>query len=114
VVLYAAVNRRFVGNTEIPIADLKTSLNNLINLGTGHGWSWPEASSDGVWVRVNSAAADGMGGYNSPWNGFGNAVTKAQANTRLRFKAGDSNWTGTINKRLRLDAPLGQVRIGFQ
>jgi CubicO group peptidase (beta-lactamase class C family) len=113
VVIYAGINRRFENSVEIPLADLKESINDLIDLESGNGWSWPDASSDGVWVRVNSAAADGFGGYNTPWNGFGNAVNKAQAETRLRLRAGDTNWTGTINKRLRLDAPLGQVRIGF-
>lgn len=92
-------------------SDFRLILNDVIDGIAGN--AWPTVSCDGFWVRVNSAAADGFGGYNTPWNGFGNAVTKAQADTRLRLKAGDTNWTGTINKRLRLDAPLGQVRIGF-
>lgn len=115
VVIYAGINRRTENGVQIPLLPgLKASINALIDQGSGNGWSWPNTSSDGVWVQMtNRALPDGLGGYNSPWTGFGDAVTKAQPNTRLRLKAGDSNWTGTINKRLRLDAPLGQVRLGI-
>ncbi|HWB05967.1 MAG TPA: serine hydrolase domain-containing protein [Verrucomicrobiales bacterium] len=116
-VLFIFINKRWVNDLngdQVPIADLKTTINDLINAGPGNHWSWPDASSDGVWVQMTDRALpDGLGGYNSPWTGFGDAVTKAQPNTRLRLKAGDSNWTGTINKRLRLDAPLGLVRLGI-
>jgi hypothetical protein len=32
----------------------------------------------------------------------------------VKFKPGNSNWTGTITKPIRLDAPLGTVKIGLQ
>ena len=115
IVIYAAINRRFENGVEIPISDLKASLNDLIDAGSGNGWSWPAAtfSADGYWVIPTSALPDtGLGGYDSPWRGFGAAVTKAGADTRLRLKSGSSTWTGVINKRLLIDAPLGSVVIG--
>jgi CubicO group peptidase (beta-lactamase class C family) len=115
VVIYAAINRRYENGVEIPISDLKTSLSDLIDAGSGNGWSWPGAtfSADGYWVVPTSALPDtGLGGYDSPWRGFGAALTKADADTRLRLRAGTTTWTGIINKRLLLDAPLGSVVIG--
>jgi hypothetical protein len=113
VVLYAAINRRFEDGVEIPLNDLKASLSALIDLGSGNGWSWPDTTSDGYWVIPTSALPDtGLGGYDSPWRGFGAALSKADPNTRLRLKAGTTVWTGTINKRLFMDAPLGAVVIG--
>lgn len=110
IVGFAFFNKDLAGSNNYA-SQFRGVLDPIINGIAGN--AWPTASCDGFWVRVNSAVADGPGGYHATWNGFGNAITKAQANSRLRLKAGDSNWTGTINKRLRLDAPLGQVRIGF-
>lgn len=116
VVLYLAINRRTENGVQIPLLpDLKASFNNLLDLGPGHGWSWPDTtfSSDGYWVIPTSALPDtGLGGYDAPWRGFGAALTKADANTRLRLKAGTTSWTGILNKRLLIDAPLGAVVIG--
>lgn len=123
VVVYAAINRRFENGVEIPLVplqnqpatSLKKLINNLLDAGPGNDWSWPANtfSSDGYWVTPTSALPDtGLGGYDSPWRGFGAALTKADANTRLRLRTGSSTWTGVINKRLLIDAPLGAVVIG--
>jgi CubicO group peptidase (beta-lactamase class C family) len=119
VVLYLFINKRWVDDSgsgpQVPLDDLKTSLNALLNAGSGNGWSWPgdTFSADGYWVVPTSALPDtGLGGYDSPWRGFGAALTKADPDTRLRLRAGSTTWTGTINKRLLIDAPLGSVVLG--
>ena len=117
VVLYIFINKRWVDDSgsgdQVPIDTLKNSLNALINAGNGNGWSWPDTTSDGYWVIPTSALPDtGLGGFDSPWRGFGPALTKAGPNTRLRLKSGTASWTGTISKNLLIDAPLGPVVIG--
>ena len=76
------------------------------------GISWPTASCDGMWVIPGSLIPGGGGGYSAPMQGFTWAVGQAADGTKLRVKAGTSNFTGTISKRLQIDAPLGVVTIG--
>ena len=116
-VLYIFLNKTWVGddpaNALIPLSELKEAISELLDQGPGDEWSWPETTSDGFWIVPTSALADtGLGGYHDPWRGFGAALNRAQSNSRLRLMTGSSNWTGTISKRLRLDAPLGPVQIG--
>jgi CubicO group peptidase (beta-lactamase class C family) len=113
IVLYAAINRRLKDGDEIPLPDLKASLSALLDKGPGKDWGWPSTTSDGFWVVPNSALpGSGLGGYHSPWLGFGAAIAKADPNSRIRVKAGTTSWKGTISKRLFIDAPLGAVVIG--
>lgn len=113
VVLYFAFNRRTKDGKAIPLQDIKASFNALLDNGPGTGWSWPTTTSDGFWVVPASApSGNGLGGFDSPWLGFGTAVATADPNSRLRLKTGTSNWKGTLSKRLYIDAPLGPVVIG--
>jgi hypothetical protein len=101
------------GSTDNFAGEMKDQINGIIS--GLNAASWPAVTCDGYWVTLTSALPDTtLGGYSAPWRGFGNAIAKVQEHTRLRLRPGTTNWTGTISKRLRLDAPLGQVRLGFQ
>jgi hypothetical protein len=55
----------------------------------------------------------GYGGYHSTYQGFHSALVRAGDGSRLRIKPGSQAWTGTIEKRLQMDAPEGDVHIGL-
>lgn len=76
------------------------------------GIAWPTAACDGAWVSPGGLVFGGIGGYNRPYLTFSYAVSAAANGTKLRVKAGTSNFVGTINKRMLIDAPLGTVTIG--
>jgi len=78
------------------------------------GLSWPSFCVDGFWVDFGTAAAFEVGGYNAPFRSMNTALANTTNGTKLRFKPGTSNWTGTINERMLLDAPFGLARIGVQ
>jgi len=116
-VLYIFLNSRWFDNgtstVEIPLDQLQAAINELLDDGPGEEWSWPETTSDGTWIVPTSSLFDfGLGGFDDPFRHFGNALNRAPSNSRLRIKPGSNAWTGTISKRLRIDAPLGTVQIG--
>ncbi len=81
----------------------------------GGGITWPTFCVDGFWVQLGATNTLEVGGYNAPFRSVTTALASTTAGTKLRFKtSGTSNWTGTINERMRLDAPFGTVRIGQQ
>jgi CubicO group peptidase (beta-lactamase class C family) len=85
----------------------------ILDAGPGADFTWPSTTSDGHWTTMPEGnPATGYGGYHSPWQGFGSTLDKSHHGSRLRLKPGNSNWTGRISKRVRLDAPEGTVRIG--
>jgi CubicO group peptidase (beta-lactamase class C family) len=89
------------------IRDLVIEMNNSGN--------WPTATSDGFWVQVESGSGgevDDSGAFDAPLNGFGDAVFFLPNGSKVRLKPGIYDWTGTVNKKLLIDAPLGTVRIG--
>jgi len=74
--------------------------------------SWPNSDCDGAWVLTGGLLSGGLGGYNRPYLSFSYAMSEVADGTKVRLKAGASTFTGTINKQLLLDAPLGVATIG--
>ncbi len=73
--------------------------------------TWPTLCVDGSWVDFNRRLS-GYGGFNDPFNNMTTALASTAPGVKLHFKPGTSNWTGTLNTRIRLDAPLGLAVIG--
>ncbi len=92
--------------------DFINQINPILNAGTD--FSWPNTTSDGFWVIPTLEFNVGFGNYNSPYFGIGNMLSKCQPRSKVRIKPGTSTWTGTIDKRLLIDAPEGEVVIGQQ
>lgn len=100
-------------NGAAPLATIFGQVSTVIDTGLGTQYTWPNTTSDGFWVTLGSEnPTNGFGGYHSEWQGFGSAVARASDGSRLRLKPGASPWTGTLTKRMRLDAPEGVVSIG--
>ncbi len=76
--------------------------------------TWPTQGVDGQWVDFSNGAA-GDGSFEEAWSDAGDALASAMDEATLNFKAGTSDWTGTISQKVRLRAPQGGVvRIGVQ
>jgi hypothetical protein len=82
----------------------------LIDWATGIDWSSLKCI-DGFWVDFN-ASSSGFGGHDDPFHTMNEALAAITDGTKLRFKPGTSNWTGTISTRMLLDAPFGTAIIG--
>jgi CubicO group peptidase (beta-lactamase class C family) len=78
----------------------------------GGGISWPSTTSDGFWTVTNGVTSTGVGGYNAPFGSFTYAFSQVTDGSKLRLSPGSRNWTGTITKRLIMDAPLGVAILG--
>jgi CubicO group peptidase (beta-lactamase class C family) len=76
------------------------------------GPDWPETTSDGFWVNMGGFAAVGFGAYSRPFASFTSALASTEPGSKLRLKAGSSDWTGVLSERLLLDAPLGSAVLG--
>jgi hypothetical protein len=110
VVFYLALNRTDFGNPDYATV-LAGRVNNQLNIG---GFTWPDTESDGFWVTLgaeNSTA--GFGGYNSNYEGFQSTLNRVTDGSYLRLRPGSQGWTGTITKRVRLDAPEGAALLGL-
>ena len=75
-------------------------------------YSWPSTTSDGFWIVPNLDFALGFGGYNSPLMGIQTAIDATTNGSKWRIKPGVSTFTGVINQKVLIDAPLGNARIG--
>lgn len=77
---------------------------------------WPTDCVDGSWVDFEGTGiAPQFGGFNAPFLSIDAAVAMTYGNgVKLRFKPGAAEWSGTLNYRMRLDAPFGRVRIGSE
>jgi CubicO group peptidase (beta-lactamase class C family) len=76
------------------------------------GIDWESLKSiDGFWVDFN-ASSSGFGGHDDPFHNMNEALSDTTDGTKLRFKPGTSNWTGTISKRMMLNTPSGTAIIG--
>lgn len=76
---------------------------------------WPMESCDGLWMDPGGTdPSAGSGGYDRPFQTFQGTLNRVAAGSSLRLKPGSVAWTGTIAKRLRLDAPEGPVTLGQQ
>ena len=90
---------------------IKTLMDTAISNG---GFVWPTQGVDGQWLDFANAGA-GDGSYEDSWSGVQDALDSSPEEATLNFKAGASDWTGTINQVVRLRAPQGGVvRIGQQ
>ncbi len=77
--------------------------------------NWPTTTSDGFWVAPFTVSGDeqrAKGAFDAPLNGFGEASARLQDGSKVRLKPGTHDWTGTIEKKMLIDAPLGTVVIG--
>jgi CubicO group peptidase (beta-lactamase class C family) len=111
IVFYLALNRTDFGNPDYAGA-LANDINNLLN--NAAGFTWPDAEADGFWVSLGAEnASAGFGSYNSTYQGFASALNRVGDGSYLRIRPGQQNWTGTITKRVRLDAPEGVVTLGM-
>ena len=73
---------------------------------------WPTAPVDGFWVDFNAPSSD-WGAFDSPFSTMTEALDNTRDGTKLRFKPGSSgSWSGTLDERMRLDAPFGTALIG--
>lgn len=110
VVFYLALNRTHFRDPDFAEA-LAANINAKLN--RPEEFTWPDTTSDGFWVTLpNGNATAGYGGYQTPYEGFQDALNRVTDGSRLRLKAGATAWTGTITKRVRLDAPEGPVTLG--
>ena len=79
-------------------------------LGLLVGVDWESLKAiDGFWVDFN-ASSSGYGGHNDPFHTMNNALAATTDGTKLRFKTGTSNWTGTISATFGLPCDLRGVR----
>jgi CubicO group peptidase (beta-lactamase class C family) len=74
--------------------------------------NWPTLCVDGFWVAPLLAPYRYFGSYNSEFNGVANALAETTDGSKLNFKPGNFLWTGTIDEKTLLRAPLGVARIG--
>ncbi len=83
-------------------------LNNLLNSQA----SWPTVPIDGFWVHPDLGFQGLYGSYNRPYDQLTEALPQLGDGSIVNFWPGVSTWTGTINKKLLLRAPIGIARIG--
>jgi CubicO group peptidase (beta-lactamase class C family) len=109
VVIHIAFNER--DSVADWAAQASTQVVNYLNTLAAN--AWPTASCDGFWTALgaeNSSA--GSGAFNSSFQGFASALNRVADGSFLRLRSGHQAWTGTITKRVRLDAPEGVVVLG--
>jgi hypothetical protein len=83
-----------------------------INFSILLGVDWDSFKAiDGFWVDFN-APSSGFGGFDDPFHTMDNTLSSIANGTKLRFKEGSSNWTGTISTRTLINAPFGTAIIG--
>lgn len=82
----------------------------LIDWATGIDWSSLKCI-DGFWVDFNEASS-GFGGHDDPFHTMNATLDATMDGTKLRFKPGTSNWTGTISTRMLINTPFGTAIIG--
>ena len=79
----------------------------------GNGVLWPTKRIDGQWIDwLEPTPSAGDGSYDVPFGSLGWALTNSTWGTKLQFRPGDHPFTGVLNKKLRLKAPLGAAKIG--
>lgn len=72
-----------------------------------------DRTSDGFWTAPSAGVGTDVGGFHQPFHSFASAMAKTTSGSKIRLKPGSSGWTGKITKRIRLDAPLGEAKIGL-
>lgn len=89
-------------------AAVKTLIDDTIDAG---GFTWPTQGVDGQWTDFSEAAA-GQGSFETPWNDVPLTLAQIADEGTVNIKTSTSDWTGVINQKVRIRAPLGTVVIG--
>lgn len=75
--------------------------------------NWPTLDVEGFWAsNASMTIPTPYGGYNNSFRGIADALLTVGNGSKLNLKAGTYNWTGTINRKLLIKAPIGTARIG--
>ena len=110
-VIYIAFNERSGGAADWAQEASNEVFTHLLGIAVAD--TWPAETCDGYWVTLGGEnGTAGFGGYHSNYLGFQSALNRVTDGSYLRLRAGQQNWTGTITKRVRLDAPEGVVTLG--
>ncbi|BCX48243.1 hypothetical protein HAHE_21510 [Haloferula helveola] len=109
--IFIAFNKRNPSGTNYA-RTMRTMVDNYID---NIGVPVINRTSDGFWTVPSGGAGNNgdFGGYHRPFHSFGDALSVTQSGSKIRLKPGTTDWTGTIGKRRRFDAPLGPVKIGL-
>jgi CubicO group peptidase (beta-lactamase class C family) len=84
-----------------------------IDAAISNGVTWPTTCIDGQWVDWLAAIPlMGEGSYDFPYGSVPWALTNVTGGTKLQFHPGAHPFTGVLNKKLLLKAPLGAAEIG--
>lgn len=73
---------------------------------------WPDDCIDGFWVHPSQALPGVYGSFDRPYADLTEALPQLGDGSRVNIKSGNSDWTGTIDKKVMLRAPQGTARIG--
>ncbi|MFZ4574216.1 MAG: serine hydrolase domain-containing protein [Phycisphaerales bacterium] len=95
-------------NTDDPAPRVASAVADIIDAGV----TWPTMAVDGFWIDFNSAQTTEVGGYTNPYRTMPTALAGTTNGSKYRLKPGTTTWRGTINKKVRIDAPLGTARLG--
>jgi CubicO group peptidase (beta-lactamase class C family) len=88
------------------------AIQSLINAQlNGGGIVWPTQGVDGQWVDLDTIVL-GNGSFEQPWLNMPQALSFSPPEATVNIKPSSSSWTGIINQRIRIRAPLGTVTIG--
>lgn len=111
IVIHIAFNKRS-GTTVDWAGDASTLVLAFLDTISTAG-TWPTETCDGFWVTLGAENfGTAFGGYHSNYQGFQTAIDHSGDGSYLRLRPGTQNWTGTITRRVRLDAPEGPVTLG--
>ena len=90
--------------------DMALEIRDIINDDT-NPITWPTFCVDGYWLDP-AAGVIGDGAYDTPFDSLTSALDNTDPGSKIHAEPGTLGWTGTITKRIRIDAPSGAVRIG--
>ncbi len=93
------------GLPDAPLIQMRDMIDDALDAG---GFAWPTQGVDGQWIDFAAAGA-GAGSFEEPWSEVDAALSASPDEATLNVKSGASNWTGTINQRVRIRAPMGGV-----
>ncbi|BCX47467.1 serine hydrolase [Haloferula helveola] len=75
--------------------------------------NWPTLRVDGQWIGWEPGdPMSGIGSYDTAYGSLEKAMNHVTGGTRLKFHPSEQPFTGTLNKKLRLDAPFGPAKLG--
>lgn len=103
-------NRASDADGNEPAVGMSTIIVDFLNANAG---TLPTTYATDNWVDF-FLGSGGTGTFASPKGNLPDVLAIAQARGRVKMKPGNTSWTGTISAPVRLDAPLGSVRIGQQ